>query len=261
MRRTAFRAALLIAAACGAVAWRCAADGARREAPARSTEVNMKSSVQTPISFECPAGLVSARRGGLDPDRYSVPSDASRAAMTDLVERLVRGGAPVRASVESAAAALGFSIDDLREWPGSVLLRELPAQRHGGGAYVLRPARTSNLIVQAPHTFFDEGTLPLGCELYARSGAAAFFIDTAHRYKSAEVDENGDHPADVAHAPDSLFQAATEGLLRTMGNVALLQVHGFASRESGAEIVLSAGTKRPEGDLLSRVQRALTPLG
>ena len=59
----------------------------------------------------------------------------------------------------------------------------------------------------------------------------------------------------------SLFQAATEGLLRAMRNVTLVQVHGFASRESGVEVVLSAGTKRPKADLLSRVQRALRPLG
>jgi hypothetical protein len=257
MRRTTFGAALVIAAALVCIAWRSAADGSRREVPARSSEDSMKSSVQ---AFDCPAGLVSARRGGSDPDRYSVPSEAARAAMTDLVARLVTGGAAVRASVGSAAAALGFSIDDVPEWPGTVLLRELPAERHGGGAYVLRLARTSTLIVQAPHTFFDEGTLPLGCELFTRASAAAFFIDTAHRYKSAEVDENGDHPADVAHAPDSLFQAATEGLLRAMRNVTLVQVHGFASRESGADVVLSAGTKRPKADSLARAQRALTPL-
>lgn len=261
--KTTFGAALVFTAALGslAITWRSAADGSQREVAARSIEVSMKSSGKAPIPCDCPAGLDSARRGGSDPDRYRVPRDADRAAMTDLIARLVTGGAAMRASLGAAAAALGFSIDDVPEWPGTVLLRELPAGRRGGGAYVLRLASASTLIVQAPHTFFDEGTLPLGCELFARANAAAFFIETAHRYKSAEVDEDGDHPADVAHASDSLFQAATEGLLRAMRNVTLVQVHGFASRESGAEIVLSAGTKRPTGDLLSRVQRALATLG
>ena len=262
MRQAAFGAAVMIAAVLGslACALRSAADSSRRDGSARSNEASMKASEKAPIPFDCPAGLVSARRGGSDPDRYRVPRDADRAAMTDLVARLVTGGAAVRASLGSAAAALGFSIDDVPEWPGTVLLRELPAKRRGGGAYVLRLARTSALIVQAPHTFFDEGTLPLGCELFARASAAAFFIETAHRYKSAAAGEDRDHPADVAHAADSLFQAATEGLLRAMRNVTLVQVHGFASRESGAEVVLSAGTKRPTTDLLSRAQRALTPL-
>lgn len=117
------------------------------------------------------------------------------------------------------------------------------------------------LIVQAPHTFFDERTLPLGCEMFARANAAAFFIDTAHRYKAAASDEAGNNPADVAHAADSMFQAATQGVLRAMQNVSLVQLHGFASRESGFAVVLSAGTKRPKGDLLWRVQSALRPLG
>lgn len=248
MIRTALGATLAIAAALGCVAFRSAADSVR------------PGEVQMNTSLECPAGLASARRGGSDPDRYRAPSDANRAAMTDLIARLVTGGAAARATLASEAAAIGFSIDDVVEWPDTVLLRELPSARRGGGAYVLRLAHRSNLIVQAPHTFYDEGTLPLGCELFARTHAAAFFIETAHRYKSAPVDDAGDHPADVAHAPDSLFQAATEGLLRAMRDVTLVQVHGFASRESGAEVVLSAGTKRPAGDFLSRAQRALAPL-
>jgi hypothetical protein len=218
-------------------------------------------SLKATSSFDCPAALVAARRGGSDPDRYVVPSHADRAAMTDLVARLVTGGAAVRASLAPAATALGYAIDDVREWPGTVLLHERPDHLRGGGAYALRLAPASALIVQAPHTFFDERTLPLGCEMFARASAAAFFIDTAHRYKAAASDEAGNNPADVAHAADSMFQAATQGVLRAMQNVSLVQLHGFASRESGVAVVLSAGTKRPKGDLLLRVQSALQPLG
>lgn len=262
MTRTAFAATLVLAAALGslAIAWRSAAHGSDGDALKSSSKVSMKSGGKK-VAFDCPAGLVSARRGGSDPDRYRVPRGAERAALADLVARVVTGGAAARARLASEAAALGFNIDDVPEWPDTVLLRELPEKRRGGGAYVLRLAGSSTLVVQAPHTFFDEGTLPLGCELFARTGAAAFFIETAHRYKSAAADEDGQHPADVAHAADSLFQAATEGLLRAMPNVTLVQVHGFASRDSGAEVVLSTGTKRPKGDLLARTQRALSPLG
>lgn len=238
-----------------------AAEGSQREPlQGDAIEASAKTSTKTQRTTGCPSALIAARRGGSDADRYRAPSEAQGVAMADLVARLAKDGQPGRANAAAAALAVGFRIDDVPEMPGVVVLRELPDQRHGGGAYLLRLDRTSTLIVQAPHTFFDEGTLQLGCELFERASAAAFFIDTAHRYKAAEIDEEGNHPADVAHASDSLFQAATMGFLRAIEPATVVQLHGFAQRESGADVVLSEGTSRPRNGLLSRVQQALVPL-
>lgn len=206
----------------------------------------------------CPAGLVAARRGGSDPDRYAAPAESKRLAMAKLVARLLAGGAAARPAAAAEAAAVGYTIEDVGEIPGAILLRELEGQRRGGGAYLFSLGGASHVVVQAVHTFFDEGTLALGCELFQRASARALFIDTAHRYKAAEADENGNHPADLAHARESLFQAATEGVLNAIPNATVVQLHGFASRESDTAVVLSSGVAHPGDALATRAQRALS---
>jgi hypothetical protein len=165
-----------------------------------------------------------------------------------------------RSDAEARARAVGYRLEDVPEVPGAVLLRELPTQRRGGGAYLVRLGTASRLVVQAPHTFFDEGTLPLACELFQRASAAALFIDTAHRYKAAQADERGEYPADVAHARDSLFQAATVGAISRIVGLTAVQLHGFAPRESGAAVVLSSGSTEPGAPLAKSVRERLLPL-
>jgi hypothetical protein len=233
-----------------------AAQTCRRDAPPAAGSEFKKVSQGGP-SFTCPAGLIAARRGGSDPDRYRAPSPEERAALTRLVASLVSGDSRISAPARTDAAALGFRIEPVPEMAGVVLLSERGDQRRGGGAYLFRPGAPSRVVVQAPHTLFDEGTLPLGCELFDRATALAFFIDTAHRYKAADIDDAGNHPADVAHSPETLFQAATEGLLRAAPGVTVVQIHGFGPRESGAAVVLSSGIARSGDELEKRAQELL----
>jgi hypothetical protein len=220
--------------------------------PAETSEGGMRT-----ISKACPAALLAARRGGTDADRFVVPTDEDRAIMSDLVARLVARGSTPPPLAGSLAIAAGYEIVDVSDLPDTVLVREVESRRRGGGAYLFRPAAASHLVVQAPHTFFDEGTLPIACELFARAGALALFVDTAHRYKAAEADEHAEFPADVAHAARSHFQAATTGLLTALPHATVVQLHGFAQRESRASAVLSSGAARG-GDPL--VQRAVVLL-
>ncbi len=212
--------------------------------------------VMKALDTRCPAALEATRDGGLDADRYRIPTDAERHAIRDTIQALVAGD---RAEAQKHVGKAGFEIVDLPEME-AVLVREVGKKR-GGGAYVVRVASSSRLVVQAPHTFFDEGTLPLACELFERSRGQALFISTAHRYKSAPKDASGNWPADVAHAKDSLFQAATIGLLKTKPKHApswtVVQVHGFGERESGGAMVLSAGVRTPGQSIVSRASLAL----
>ena len=74
------------------------------------------------------------------------------------------------------------------------------------------------------------------------------------------MDEHGDHPADVAHARDSLFQAATAGALGALAGLTVLQLHGFAPRESGAAVVLSSGANQSGAPLPTRARDCLLPI-
>jgi hypothetical protein len=208
------------------------------------------------VDGRCPTILDATREGGLDEKRYIVPKDVERKAIREAVEILIAGGADAIPRASAAAKNAEFEVVDVPE-SGAVLLREAHNKR-GGGAYLIRVGTKSNLFVQAPHTFYDEGTLPLGCELFARSRAGALFINTSHRYKSAPQTPGGHYPADVAHARDSLFQAATEGLLKAKPKASVVQVHGFGEREASGAMVLSAGVRTPGHPVVSRVALALS---
>lgn len=209
------------------------------------------------IDVRCPRALLDAREGGLDPDRYVAPPDGERRALRDAIASLLAG----RGDAKEHASAAGFELVDLEDDRG-VLVREVASKRRGGGAYVVRPGARSRLVVQAPHTFHDEGTLPLAYELYARANAAALFVSTAHRYKAAPKTAAGSWPADVAHARDSFFQAATEGALRARpapppGSLVVVQLHGYGEREGGGSMVVSAGVRTPGHPLVARATTAL----
>lgn len=221
----------------------------------------------------CPRALVEARLGGLDPHRYAPPDDARRAALADAIEALSGADAPTPRARARAAYA-GFEIVAVDELPSVVLVRERPTDKRGGGAYLLRLGAASRVVVQAPHTFFDEGTLTLGCALFDRAAARALFIETAHRYKaglSAAADRGEEaageeHPADVAHAPSSAFQAATGGVLRGVGldggaAATVVQLHGFAAREGGFAVVVSSGERRtsPQVDRVAAALARVVP--
>jgi hypothetical protein len=206
--------------------------------------------------MQCPHELAGTRRGGSDPDRYLVPSRDAAAALRGAIAALVTPGGTREAAARAASSA-GYEIVEIKRDPSLVLVRERDDARHGGGAYLVRLGSRSDLVIQAPHTFFDQGTLELGCALFHQSSARAFFINTAHRYRAAAQRPDGTYPADVAHASDSMFHAATLGALEDPRIRFIVQLHGFGQRESAAAAVVSTGENLRGGVFLGRVARAL----
>ncbi|MBL8609419.1 MAG: hypothetical protein JNL38_18960 [Myxococcales bacterium] len=204
-------------------------------------------------SMRCPKILVDARRDGATPDRFVPATDAEISAIRRAMEALL---ANQRKAAQDEAAKVGFKVEDVPEMKGVVALVENGRAR-GGGAYLVRVGSTSPLVVQTPHTFFDEGTFPLGCDFFERSGARALFLNTVHRYKGAAKTARGEHPADVAHAPATLFQAATEGAVTALKTPTVIQLHGFAGREVASRAVVSTGERKGGSALTAEVARAL----
>jgi len=212
---------------------------------------NHEDASQLDVDTGCPAALAETRRNGTRPNSYAAPSTEERGIARGLMARLLRG------EKVDDAASLGFEITTLEGWPDTVLLREAGDKRRGGGAYVVRKGGQSSLIVQAPHTFYDEGTFPLACEFFQRTHARALFINTVHRYRASPADDKGNHPSDVAHSPNSLFQAFTEGAVDAIPKIAVVQLHGFAERNIPARAVVSAGEKRAGAAIVASAARAL----
>lgn len=142
------------------------------------------------------------------------------------------------------------------------LLAEHSDRRRGAAAILLRSGKARPLLVEAPHTFYDIGTLPLAVAVFEVQRARALIINTVHRKTSIEMaggaaggaarprppaGDDGDEPGDVsmasdfAHAPRSSFLSAHEELLGVFARALALQLHGFADRSApGVQIIVSA---------------------
>lgn len=107
----------------------------------------------------------------------------------------------------------------------SYLLREQKPIQKGWGLYAIRVDSTSNIIIEAPHPRYDRRTSTVALNLYRALNARALLIAGAHR------NANSDGSADVAHAPQSIFHSIHDALSQeiktAMGDVIILQIHGF----------------------------------
>ncbi|MDX2050845.1 MAG: hypothetical protein SFV15_00550 [Polyangiaceae bacterium] len=169
----------------------------------------------------------------------------SRAAWSD---RLPFEAAP--AGFEGVLAELGTL------W----LLREKSSHRRGAGAYVLRASVGRPLILQAPHTFFDAGTLPIATRLFEGLQAKALLINTVHRSGGREGEgeeekekaRGGKSEADVAHNRESFYSLVHQALLSLDPTLLVVQIHGFRdSKVPGVDLVVSA----------ARTQADIKPMG
>lgn len=143
------------------------------------------------------------------------------------------------------------------------LLREKSDQRRGAGAYVLRASAGRPLILQAPHTFFDAGTLPIATRLFERLQAKALLINTVHRSGGQEGEgeeekekaRSGKSEADVAHNRESFYSLVHESLLTVDPTLLVIQIHGFRdAKVPGVDLVVSAADTladiRPMGKIM-----------
>lgn len=196
---------------------------------------------------------VEARRYDKESFRFepSAPSraDAVRALAQELTRAALIGEAAPSRKAHARARKLDLELTDARDAAGPLwVLREAGARRAGDGFFIWRP-RGVALCVQAPHTFFDEGTGDIALAVFAETKALALFVNTVHRYAPVAAGV-ADGAADVAHAPSSLFHAATRGLLAARP-MTVVQLHGFGPRDhlpADASAVVSDGVPKRAAD-------------
>ncbi|HEY3449393.1 MAG TPA: hypothetical protein VGK67_23770 [Myxococcales bacterium] len=189
----------------------------------------------------------SAREYDRPSFRYRPPEAAQLERARQLFAALARALAPgpPPAELVTKAKAAGFELLAGQDAGGEIwIVRELEGHRAGAGFYALR-AKGLPVCIQAPHTFFDEGTGDLALATFAALHASCLCTNTVHR-----------RALDVAHAEQSVFLAATEALLEAC-KWPLVQLHGFAADSQPADVaaVVSEGTQKPNVGV--RLQKAL----
>ncbi len=201
--------------------------------------------------------------------KYEEPTPEALAATLRLAQALateVPTGAVSAATLELARQTPFELVPTRLGETAAVGVVERSGRRGGGGVYVLKCGSPARLVVQVPHSFYDEGTLGIGLALAALPPVGALFVNTVHRYEGAPPPRKGDDEsdgasrADLAHQPAAHFQRFTEALVSP--GVLFLQVHGFSSLGGlpEAQVVLSDGTEKAPPHVVALQGRLATVL-
>lgn len=192
-------------------------------------------------------------------DKFALPDEDELAAFRTALKHILEGDlqAAADAAVDANYEVVSFSDTDTADT--FALLREKDTNQKWGGLYAidLTPERT--LVVQCPHPLYDGVRVP-AADLFIDTNAVAYLQAGTHRNNSptesgCDGDLGGDpyRISDMAHAPDSLFQAAHEVIEEHFPRTVSLSFHGMADDTDPADLVVSNGTPRVfNGNSLSR---------
>ncbi len=128
------------------------------------------------------------------------------------------------------------------------VIQESPSNRQGRGFFALRSIKSEQWLLQAPHADSDLYTGKIACRLFLEAPFKAAQWNTVSR-KTAVKDS--DEPADMAHLPDTYWQAFTAAFAETYPDGKIIQLHGYEQkfRKSRAgettDMILSAGRTDP----------------
>jgi hypothetical protein len=167
---------------------------------------------------------------------FIIPTNGEKESFIELVTKIQTGELPRAGGI---AAEFGYEliqyVDRGDANSNNWLLRELKPIRKGWGLYAFRSSGANDIIIEAPHPLYDEGTPSIAAQAYRVLQARALLIAGAHR------DANVDRSSDVTHHVQSIFEAVHEAITKTNSTI-VLQIHGFAaSKHPGyPQIVLSS---------------------
>jgi hypothetical protein len=118
-------------------------------------------------------------------------------------------------------------------------LREADGQLRGRGFFAFQTGHQSNLVLQAPHRFFDLGSGTIVRKMFQESDCFAAAWNTVHRKQF-----------DLAHQDDHFINAFTRAVLKVNADAAIVQIHGFNSDKlsglgSTAKVIVSDSTIYP----------------
>ena len=180
-----------------------------------------------------------------------------RALVADLVRSLPAGSIP--AGAKRRAAEAGLRLEETEGW---IVLGSQPDQADGFFA-LRRGTGGPPLVLQAPHAWYDKGTGPLACALFEGGVGRALLVNTAQRNSPSRGDLSVDSEtrgADVAHRPESVYQAATLGVADALSDPLVVQLHGFGGGHGAFSAVLSEGAAIQPASDLQMARAALAPL-
>jgi len=121
-----------------------------------------------------------------------------------------------------------------------ITLQELPTAKQGRGFFAINPTVKNNRLLQAPHADSD---------LYTGKIVSRLFL--TGEFKAAQWNTVKRDISDLAHTPNTYWQAFTQFFAEQYPDGKIIQLHGYdeAVRRTAAgeasDMILSAGHKAP----------------
>ena len=218
-------------------------------APQPSSSEPITGWVEPPGGQVSLATLVRAARRGSE-GVWRQPSSEELDRYGDWVAGIASAGWSDR--LPSKAPPPGFTAR-LAESGDLWLLMEAPGHKRGAGIVVVRPSYGAPVIAEAPHSFFDSGTLDLSLLAFDVLQAKALLINTIHRGGSGTKEQrrkralSGESEMDVAHSQSTFLARAHARLAALQTDLVAVQLHGFADeRLPGVRVVVSAARTKAD---------------
>jgi hypothetical protein len=146
------------------------------------------------------------------------------------------------------------------------VLAEADDTRRGAGLAALRPGKSRPFLIEAPHCFFDRGTLEIALAVFERLEGRALLVNTMNRSSAGTAEERmdearrGSSPSDLAHVEESFYSTAHAELVRADPELVAIQIHGFKDDHvPGTAAVVSASKTRGDARSVAIALRQAFP--
>lgn len=202
------------------------------------------------------------------------PTAREAAAAGGLVRALIAAAPSGQVTAEAAAEAAAVGMAFARWRVGDQeLLALLETERRGAGAWIARVgAAPGELMIQAPHPYYDVDTGRIALALWLEGRMPGLFsTSTLQRYTDASGERRRpapglDAPADPCHNPAHLLHVGTLAAMEAIPGLRVAQIHGFGGGDGpddpppGTAAVVSGGERDAPTPWATAAAAALRPV-
>lgn len=185
---------------------------------------------------------------------------ALAAAVVGLWQENLDNAAEILPLPETVLARYRVDAVDLAGVVGSV------TGSRGRGVYLVRVGTAHNVLLQAPHPYFDQFTEQIALSWLVESpielAPHGLFAGSIHRYwqPDGKRGEREVNVADVCHNEAHEFTVVTAAVAANQPRLTIVQLHGFGGAPAEFDIVVSSGTATPS-PAATKVAAALREAG
>ncbi len=179
---------------------------------------------------------------------FRLPTGPELTAFRVALQNILDGNLEAAAGAAEMANYEVVSYTDIPSADVFALLREKSSKQHWGGIYAIDLTPERALVVECPHPLYD-GVRQPASDLFMETHAVAYLQAGAHRNNSLTESPcdygDGDPPyriSDMAHSPETFFQAAHEVLETHFPRTVSLSYHGMGETADPSDITISNGT-------------------